>query len=151
MKNEGRTPFGKRLFDSRTNAGLTQEEVAKKIGMSQGTLAEAEISGKRSGYTPQLATMYKVSAHWLATGRVENDISLQHSDYIEGTSRRVEEKLAPDAVKLVSKIKSQRDKDVEEIASLARKIDATGIGMLLKYALDLAEIRPAKQTQKFTE
>lgn len=69
MTPDERTPFGKRLFEAREKAGLTQEVAAKRAGMSQGTLAEAEISGKRSGYTPQLAAIYSVDPVWLATGK----------------------------------------------------------------------------------
>lgn len=69
MDTTERTPFGRRLFESREAAGFTQDQVAEKIGMSQGTLGEAETSGKRSGYTPQLAALYKVDPVWLATGR----------------------------------------------------------------------------------
>jgi transcriptional regulator with XRE-family HTH domain len=69
MENEERTPFGRRLFQARTDAGITQEAAAKAVGMkSQSTLAEAETTGKRSGFTTQLAELYKVSASWLATG-----------------------------------------------------------------------------------
>jgi len=70
MEKEERTPFGRRLLDARESAGYTQEDAAKAVGMrSQSTLAEAEISGKRSGFTPQLAALYGVSASWLATGK----------------------------------------------------------------------------------
>lgn len=70
MEDIERTPFGRRLFIARTEAGLSQEEAAKAVGMkSQSTLSEAEISGKRSGFTSQLATLYKVNPTWLATGR----------------------------------------------------------------------------------
>lgn len=65
-----RTPFGQRLFIARTKANLSQEQVAKEVGIAQSTLAEAEIYGKRSGYTPQLAAIYKVSATYLATGKL---------------------------------------------------------------------------------
>jgi len=69
MIPDERTPFGKRLFEARERAGLTQERAAKLAGMSQGTLAEAEVSGKRSGYTPQLAVIYSVDPVWLSTGK----------------------------------------------------------------------------------
>ncbi|MBL8506023.1 MAG: helix-turn-helix transcriptional regulator [Methylobacillus glycogenes] len=48
---------------------MSQEQAAKQAGMAQGTLSEAEVSGKRSGYTPQLAALYKVNPIWLATGK----------------------------------------------------------------------------------
>ena len=65
-----RTPFGQRLFQARTWANLSQEQVAKEIGIAQSTLASAEIYGKRSGYTPQLAAIYNVPATYLATGKL---------------------------------------------------------------------------------
>lgn len=72
MDNEERTPFGRRLFEARTATAHTQESAARSVGMkSQSTLAEAEISGKRSGFTPQLAALYGVSPQWLATGKGE--------------------------------------------------------------------------------
>lgn len=73
MDTEERTPFGRRLFEARTAVHYTQENAAKAVGMSQGTLAEAEISGKRSGFTAQLAALYGVSPQWLATGRGEKN------------------------------------------------------------------------------
>lgn len=73
MDTTERTPFGRRLFESREAAELTQDQVAAKIGMSQGTLGEAETSGQRSGYTPQLAALYKVDPVWLATGRTPTE------------------------------------------------------------------------------
>lgn len=73
MEDIERTPFGRRLFEARTEArngkGYTQAEAAGKVGMMQSTLSEAEISGKRSGFTSQLASLYGVSATWLATGK----------------------------------------------------------------------------------
>ena len=69
LMDQDRTPFGLRLFESREATGLTQMQAAERVGMSQGTLAEAEITGKRSGYTSQLAALYGVSAEWLATGK----------------------------------------------------------------------------------
>ena len=79
MEEINRTPFGKRLYDSREAANLTQEIAAKKVGMAQSTLAEAEISGKRSGYTSQLADLYDVSAKWLATGKRDNGTASQQA------------------------------------------------------------------------
>lgn len=75
-----RTPFGRRLFTARVDAGFSQEEAAKAAGMkSQGTLSEAEISGKRSGFTSQLATLYKVNADWLATGKGSKEPTAQQA------------------------------------------------------------------------
>lgn len=47
--------------------------------------------------------------------------------------------------------KSQRDKDIEEIVSIARRLSDTGVGMLLGYSQKLLEDRPAKQTASSSE
>lgn len=79
MEDIERTPFGRRLFAARSDAGLSQEEVVKSVGMSQSTLSEAEISGKRSGFTSQLAALYKVHPTWLATGKGRKEVDAQLS------------------------------------------------------------------------
>jgi phage repressor protein C with HTH and peptisase S24 domain len=64
-----RTPFGQRLFDARTNAGLSQTALSKMVGMAQGTLGEAEVTAQGSSYTSQIAQAAGVRAEWLATGK----------------------------------------------------------------------------------
>lgn len=71
MGNSDKTAFGRRLTESREAAGYKQDEAAKLVGMSQGTLGELESQGKRSGYTPQLAALYGVNPVWLANGKGE--------------------------------------------------------------------------------
>lgn len=68
MEKIGKTAFGERLTKAREHAQMTQIQAAKRVGMSQGTLGEAENSGNRSAYTAQLATLYGVNPNWLATG-----------------------------------------------------------------------------------
>lgn len=63
-----RTPFGQRLFDARTQAGLKQVPAAEKIGIGQSALAELEKKGLGSSYTIVMARVYGCDAHWLATG-----------------------------------------------------------------------------------
>jgi phage repressor protein C with HTH and peptisase S24 domain len=67
-RNRERTPFGQRLFDARTQAQMTQPQLAKAAGMSQSTLAEAEYTAQGSSYTAQLAAALGVRSEWLATG-----------------------------------------------------------------------------------
>lgn len=67
-KAKERAPFGQRLFDARTKAKLTQEALAKLVGMSQSTLGELEYTGQGSSFTPQIAAACGVRAEWLATG-----------------------------------------------------------------------------------
>ena len=66
MNDQGRTPFGQRMFEAREDAGLTQEDAAKIVGMSQSALSEMETSGKRSSYTAALAEVYGYNEKYLS-------------------------------------------------------------------------------------
>jgi transcriptional regulator with XRE-family HTH domain len=63
-----RTPFGARMFQARTVAGLTQMEVKGKLKISQGTLSELEHTANSSGRVVEFARLYGCDADWLATG-----------------------------------------------------------------------------------
>ena len=64
--------FGDRLRLARSNAGLTQKQLAKKAGISQSRLSEVENGdGRGSSYTPALAEALAVPAIWLASGKGE--------------------------------------------------------------------------------
>lgn len=95
--------FGRRLKQAREAAGLTQEELCRRVGMAQSTLASAESRGEGSRKTPQLAHELKVNPHWLATGegamRIESGITLdsltkQLNAYTVPPTRTVEEIVA---------------------------------------------------------
>lgn len=62
------TDFGKRVAQARKRAGLTQKELAPKVGMSQSNLSELETVAHESGKTAQIAHVCRVDAYWLATG-----------------------------------------------------------------------------------
>ncbi len=64
-----RSEFGNRLYQARKQAGLTQSQLAKAVGMSQGTYAELEKTGQGSSYTPAIAGVCNVSVEWLAYGQ----------------------------------------------------------------------------------
>jgi DNA-binding XRE family transcriptional regulator len=70
MKKE-RSAFGERLLKARKHAELTQTELASALGMPQTTYAEAELTGKGSTYTAQIAKRCGVDAVWIATGEGE--------------------------------------------------------------------------------
>jgi DNA-binding XRE family transcriptional regulator len=75
-KNEiGRTPFEKRMFEAREEAGYTQKQVEELVGIKQSTLSELETTGKRSGYTAQLANLYGYNPIFLATGKGDKKLS----------------------------------------------------------------------------
>lgn len=63
-----RTPFAKRMVEAREAAGLTQVKACEILGIRQSTLAEIETTANSSRLTAQLATVYGVDPHHLATG-----------------------------------------------------------------------------------
>lgn len=68
--------FGSRLKEARKSIGLSQKEVAGRVGLGQSLLSELENDHyPTSGYTIQLAYLYKVSARWLADGKGPREIS----------------------------------------------------------------------------
>lgn len=69
-----RSAFGQRMYDSRKRAKLTQQDVEKRTGISQSNLSDLEGTAEGSTFVPQLAKLYRVSAHWLATGTGEMEM-----------------------------------------------------------------------------
>ncbi|MEH3087416.1 MAG: LexA family transcriptional regulator [Xylophilus ampelinus] len=68
MTTPERSAFGHRLLQARKHARLTQVQLARAVGMAQGTLAEAEKTASGSSYTAQLAAATGVRPAWLASG-----------------------------------------------------------------------------------
>lgn len=68
MDRKTRSEYGARLLAARKHKGMTQTELAKKVGMSQSAYGQAETSGSGSSFTSQLAEVCGVRAQWLATG-----------------------------------------------------------------------------------
>jgi SOS-response transcriptional repressor LexA len=62
------TEFGNRIKQARKLAKLTQAQLARAVGISQGSLSEMENEGLSSTYTVQIAHACGVNANWLATG-----------------------------------------------------------------------------------
>lgn len=62
------TDFGQRVAAARKHAGLTQKQLAPRVGMSQSNLSELETVAYESGKTAQIAHHCGVNAYWLATG-----------------------------------------------------------------------------------
>ncbi len=61
--------FGERLKEARIAAGLSQEELGKRVGLKQGTVAEAESIGRSSRKILDYAKALNVNPEWLATGK----------------------------------------------------------------------------------
>lgn len=68
MREKSRTPFGQRVYEARTEAKLTQIQLAVKVGMAQTTLVDAESTSHGSSFTAQIAEATGVRAEWLASG-----------------------------------------------------------------------------------
>jgi len=67
-KERERTEFGNRLYRARKHAKLNQAQLAKLVGMSQGTLGEAEYTAQSSSYTLKIAAATGVRVEWLVLG-----------------------------------------------------------------------------------
>lgn len=67
--------IGARLKESREAAGLTQEQVARLLGLPRPAISEmeSEIRKVSAGELKQLAEHYKVSVQWLAGEPVHGD------------------------------------------------------------------------------
>ena len=89
-----RSDFGKRLFDARKHAGLTQEELCKRAGMSQANYQKLEKVGKGTSYTVSIAKVTGVSAEWLASGTGD---MLPATYTLSAEAARYELKLTPAA------------------------------------------------------
>ena len=132
MENEERSPFGNRLYQGRIAAKMTQEQAAKAVGMkSQSTLAEAEVSGKRSGYTTQLAELYKVSAAWLATGKGKIDAYPRNDS---NTAMKAEEPSALTPYEI-------------ELNTLVQAMSERGLIVLVEKAAEIAQRYPKDQAK----
>lgn len=66
-----RTGFGHRMAKARAHRGLSQRAVAMALGVSQGTVSEAETTAEGSAHVTRFASLYGVNADWLATGEGE--------------------------------------------------------------------------------
>ncbi len=64
--------LAERLRQTRKQAGLTQGELCKRVGITQPTYSDLE-TGKQisTSYLPQIADLLGVDALWLATGRTK--------------------------------------------------------------------------------
>ncbi|MFP4041880.1 MAG: helix-turn-helix domain-containing protein [Bacteroidales bacterium] len=91
--------FGKRLRKLRNEAELTQEELAKKIGVSRATVAGYETKGKE----PPYSTLQKLS-----------DVLGCSTDYLLG---RTNERKSPERVKeeYENKYKIDNPKEIKEL------------------------------------
>jgi transcriptional regulator with XRE-family HTH domain len=62
------TAFGARLRQAREHAQLSRKQVSEKLRLGYSTVHDAETIAIGSKHTSRFGALYKVSAHWLATG-----------------------------------------------------------------------------------
>lgn len=74
--------FGNRLYKLRNQSGLSQLDLAKKIGSSKGTIQNYESGTLPKGeYAIRLARFFDCSIDWLLTGRdVISEREIRHDD-----------------------------------------------------------------------
>ena len=93
-------PTGERLAWARRNAGLTQAQVGKAVGLSQSTLSKYEIRGARVVgwylWINKLCGLYGASLAWIVTGnerssdsQVRDEMSRLWLEYIPGRRRNL--------------------------------------------------------------
>ena len=72
MPAETRTEIAQRLRRAREAAGLSQGQVARKLGLHRPTVSEMEAGRRRvtAEEVAQLAELYGVNSEWIMTGRV---------------------------------------------------------------------------------
>lgn len=103
--------FGDRLAAAREAAGLKQGELAKRLGIKRGTLAnwEGDLSEPRANRLSMLAGLLNVSVGWLLTG---------DGDGVEMPGE--EESAASDLLLIVQEIRVIRSRMKNDLEKLAR-------------------------------
>lgn len=108
-----------RTRHARKNAGLTQEDLARKLGLSQGTITHIESGrNKETIHIIALAKLLGVRAEWLATGE---------GDMVDGwpfkaINKAEFEKLPPDVREDISdyiQMKITKNKSLDSEATAA--------------------------------
>jgi phage repressor protein C with HTH and peptisase S24 domain len=112
--------IGKRLIEARTRAGLSQEDLAAKSGVSQGTIGHLESGrNKSSTLLPKIASALGVTVEWL-TGTAKQGVEAA-SIYQMG------------AAGLADRIKSvldEADGNISKVAAAAGTTEETVAGWL---------------------
>ena len=73
MDNIKKESFGERVYRLRNKLGLSQIQLAKKIGASHGSIQNYESNSLPKGeYAIKLAEVFNCSIDWLLTGNDNN-------------------------------------------------------------------------------
>lgn len=103
--NDQRQLIAQRLRIARENAGLTQGQVAKRLGMQRPTISEIEAGRRRvaAEELTTLATLYHVDTAWLT-----NERSDTNSDRITLAARELAKLKPDDLTRVVELLKALR-------------------------------------------
>lgn len=111
--------FGERLKQRREELGLSQGELAVKVGIKQPSVAEAEAIGKSSKKILEYAKALECNPEWLATGK-GSKLLLQVTDH---KVLMVENELERQLLMFYREISHEHQDDVMSLASLLHNID----------------------------
>lgn len=109
--SEETATFGDRLAAARDAAGLTQKELAQRMGIKTSTLRhwEEDLSEPRANRLSLFAGMLGVSLSWLLTGEGEG-LSAPSEDEV----------LAPDVTEILSEFRAVRAQMAQATERMAR-------------------------------
>lgn len=112
------TTFGDRLSGAREAAGMSQAQLAKRLGVKIKTMKawEEDLSEPRANRLSHLSGMLNVSLRWLLTGEGPGPEGLDVGD------------LSPDVIQLLGEVRELKDQMVaasERLGRLERELRAT--------------------------
>lgn len=105
MRTMERSEFGLRLFQARKHAGLSQLELAQKVGLSQNNVSHLELKGLGSPKVADLAQACGVRVAWLARGEgpmLDPQERPQARDVVEETAARYAASDSPDDFRAIA-------------------------------------------------
>ncbi len=110
-KNYSKSMFGGRLCLAREQAGLTQGQVAKMLGLHRPSVSEMEAGRRKvsAGELTKLAEIYGVSLSWL-TGQGGKDSSVRQAK-IELAAREMAKLRQEDVDRLLKLLATLRKKE----------------------------------------
>ena len=121
--------FGDRLAKARGEAGLTQTQLAKKVGVSQTTVSDIERGRNAgSGDAARFAETLGVNALWLSEGRG----AMRGAD--TPRAGHVRESAAPTYARIL-----QHSPDIALVVSLMRNMSDQDKGLVVAYTQALAD------------
>ena len=128
MKTTERSEFGQRVLAAREHAGLSQQELAGMVGMTQNNLSHLERKGQGTPKVEAIARACGVRVAWLARG----ELPMVEPSGTAAAAQAAEALAAYNAPNAA--------KDFRTVCfTLAASLERTGIELPLPKFLDLAD------------